>query len=441
MHSDVRLYALKAMDHFLIRSPRAEIASRKTAGAKTAHSRVAIDGDSRVDQCSDGNRTNTIGWLYWLQLLTGARFEFRTSDNFGVGGQTTAKIMTRAFATAASAADIVIALMSTNDRTRGWTAATSIANMQLYQTAILASGKRLIWIAEIPRGDDHNAKFTLTGVQLDYHLRVREWLLAQQGVRGVAVADPWADMVDPTSASALAKAGVLKDGIHESPAGALAMAKSVAEIITRWLPPAPRLRLAEADAYSADNPTGSLVSNPRMLGASGSISGAGGSGVVADGWTATVPPGVTVALSKQAIGREEWQRAEISGTPSGVDAALAFSTLLPQARLFPGDVLEGAAEIHVDAGHLGLRGVPVRLQITDDRGGALAIAGDVHVTRGDIDLDAPAGAWGGIAPVPPVTIGAGAISKATFTIVVVGLSGAPISAIVRWRAATVHKSV
>jgi len=436
------IFVESADNEFRLRNPwlDAKAAQWDAAGAAAVASRVAIDGDSRVDQCTDSNRTNTVGWLYWLQLLTGARFDFKASDNFGVGGETSAQVLARVASTAASTAGIVIALMSTNDRSTAQTAAASIANLAAYQAAILAAGKRLIWIAETPRADTAVTTFALAGAQIAYQIEVREWLLAQRSVPGVAVADPWPAMADPASLAVYAKTGYLKDGIHESTLGAYAIAQAVALVINTWLPPTARLPVSNSDVYStSNNPKGCLTPNPMTLGAGGSISGAGGSGSVATGWTATVTSGVTAVMSKVTVGGSEWQQAVISGTPSG-NTALTFSATIPSADLAPGDVLDAVAEIQVDSGHSGLRGVPIRVQITDSGSGALGMAGVVTVVVGDINLDAPPGAWGGIAPVPPVTVGVGTISAATLDVLVTGLSGSPISATIRWRAAAVRKS-
>ena len=409
-----------------------------TAGAASSVPRIVIDGDSRVDQCMDGANTNAVGWLYWLHMLCGARFDFDAATDEGVGGQNTVQILAGIGPVLESDASIVIALMSTNDRTGGMTADASIANMTSYQQQVLDAGKRLIWIAELPRGDLDDDDLVLSGQQLAYHLRVREWLLAQASVPGVAVADPFADMVDPADTQARARQGVLKDSIHESPTGAYLIAASIVPILAQWLAPRRVLPATNADAYSADNPAGCLIDNPMLLGSGGTV-GANATGAVATGWTVAATAGITVVAAK--ITDDEgrvWQEVTVSGTASQRQCA-TISIPLTAAGLTAGDSLTAVAEIEVEDGHSGLNGVPLILSLT---GGATveAVAGYAGPIGAQINMALPALPISGTAMTAAVAVPASP-TGGSLKIGVYGDAVTAISAAVRIRAAAVRKHI
>lgn len=404
----------------------------------TVMPRVVIDGDSRVDQCMDGSTTNVVGWLYWLSMLTGGRFDFDNLADQGTGGENTAQILAGIAPVLESDAGIVIALMSTNDRTGGWTAATSIANMGSYQAQVLASGKRLIWIAELPRGDLDDDDLVLSGTQLAYHLRVREWILAQASVPGVAVADPWADMVDPADTQARARKGVLKDSIHESPTGAYLMARAVAPIIQQWLPPRQVLPTSAADEYSADNQAGCLNGNPMLLGDDGTA-GTNATGDVATDWTVSATTGITAVCSKVTdVAGLAWQQIVVSGTASQRQCA-TLTTNLDVADVAEDDVLVAVAQIEVTDGHSGLFGVPLSLTVAGSTT-VEAIAGYAGPLGTQINMQLPGMPVSGPVVTAPLTVPASPAS-ASVSIGVFGNATGAISATIRVRAVAVRKII
>ncbi len=321
--------------------------------------KIATFGDSRTDFNSTGASIFSHGYIYHLQYLTGNRFYFDDSLNFGVNGDTTALMVARLATVVAAPADIVIVLGGTNDRNSGSTitAAQTIANLTTIRDTLLAAKKTVIFIAEMPRGDAAFPALRLTGSQLAYHLRVREWLLAQRAAKGCFVADPWPSMVDYSSATADAKTNMHRDGIHEGPLGALRMAQALAPIITTILPPAPsRLAAGAADFFSADNPDGNLLGNGALTGVGGTKSGTV-TGDVADGWTVSAPAGVTIAASivTDADGTR-WQQMAISGaTTGGVVAAYFQRAISTPADVAAGDVIEAVNRFQIDAGATGYR--------------------------------------------------------------------------------------
>ncbi|NRF09385.1 SGNH/GDSL hydrolase family protein [Agrobacterium pusense] len=409
---------------------------KKLSQAAAINRSVVIDGDSRVDQCMDGATTNVVGWLYWLTMLSSDRIDFSSATDEGTGGQTTTQILAGIAPVLASSASIVIALMSTNDRTQGMTAAASIGNMADYQAQVLAAGKRLIWVAETPRGDLQDDALVLTGAQLGYHLRVREWLLAQASVPGVAVADPWMHMVDPADTQARARQGVLKDGIHESPTGAYLIARAIAAILEQWLAPRQSLPTSVADLFSADNPAGSLVSNGMMAG-TGGTAGANTTGDVATGWTVSATTGITAVCSKvtDADGHV-WQEIVVSGTAAQRQCvAMTIPVTLPDA----GDILSAVARIEVEDGHSGLNGLPLTLNVTGTTT-TEATAGYSGPVGTQINMHMPALPITGPVKTAPITAPASPAS-ASLTLGIFGDAVNPVNATVRLRAVAARKII
>lgn len=408
----------------------------RSAAGPLSGPRVLIFGDSRVDFCSDGLITTTIGWLYWLQLLTGARFDFQPASNFGLGGDDTAEGLARMDAVLSDPAEIAIMLLSVNDRQGAHDFDWTIANLTEILARFRAARKRLIIIAECPWGDAAHPSYILSAQQVAYHLRVREWLISRHDPPWVQVVDPFADMVVPDDASAIAKPGLLKDGGHLAAAGNLIVAQHLAPVIEGLLPPRPRLPASNADQFSTDNPNGALNANPMLEGDGGALA-TGVTGDLADGWTASnAPTGVSVVLAKETIDGQVWQKVTLSGTPSTSSVIVGLNCALDVGDLAAGDVIEAVAEIHVEDA-TGIRGVPLRLLATYPTLSSVnASAGHAAST----DSIAPAAPWGGIALTPRQTISdeenPSAVSLAVLAYLI---EGEATSAVYRFRAVSVRK--
>lgn len=342
------------------------------AGQPRLRPKIYLMGDSRCDLCSGEYQTETRGWLWWLGVGTGWRFDFQLNQNYGSGGTEVYEIQDQAVTIQALEPGIVCGFEETNDRTDSLAtnAINSYQGLAVHQN-IITSKHTLIWFTDTPRGDGTGG--ALTGGDLEYHLRVSQWFREQRGVKGVYVADTWPTLVDKTSSSLVAENGNYYDQLHPGPPAARKIALCAQPIIEHLLPERPLLPFTNYDTYTANNTSGNLLDNGMMAGTAGTV-GANCTGVLADGWVSAAGTGLSAALSKgtDADGYDE-QIIAITGTPSG--ASSGSSTLvdplnvdvvscvltytLTDADLADEDVLEAVNRFKVDSGSSGLRGVPL----------------------------------------------------------------------------------
>ncbi|MDQ6434521.1 SGNH/GDSL hydrolase family protein [Mesorhizobium sp. LHD-90] len=424
--------------------------------AELALPRVYLDGDSRADLASNDGRTTTQGWLWWLQLMTGARFDFQPSYNFALSGSSSEKVRDGAVDLRGQPPGYVVSIVDTNDRTAGWSAARTIAALADYQAKILSYGHRLIWIAGTPRGDGtpDGVRRTLSGAELADALQVRAWFLAQASVKSVHVADPWPLMLDHDSAQGRARDGILRDGLHWGPVGARLVAQALTPVFDTLLEPRARLVMSNDDLYSVANPGGSLVANP-MFSGSGGMLGAGCSGDLADGWSAEAGQGMSAVFSKVTIDGDEWQQVVVSGAPLAPNAggdpldptpvSLVVSADIDPLDLAQGDRFETLGAIELDPGSSGLRGVALYSSYTTAEGTVTLAAGEPTLARSQVNLDLPPEAVSGVAVVPRTVPLPEDVEAASVKIVISGvphsprLKDVPISATLRFRAVSAHK--
>lgn len=327
---------------------------------------ICFAGDSRIEQNTGPAGGTTFGYrgdgiAHFLRGLTMQRFYFPTTNNFATGGYTTEAVNNVHLPQVlASKASTVIYLCSRNDRTQPtpFTAARSIAAMTAFRNAVHLAGKRIIWVAELPLGNERNQTFQdsrLSGQVLLDHIAVHNWLLAQSFVRNSAVVDPWPTWVlDPTSTALIdvIDDGRSKDGVHQSGLGAYLIAKMIQPIIEAWHPPVSYLPSSNVDVYSAGNPGGIFDNNPMCAGTAGN---AGGMGTLADNHVATLSngTGLTVALSKGTMpDGKVCQRVQVSGTPTAADPQLSIRH--SSGTVAAGDVVEAMCRYSLAAGQTGV---------------------------------------------------------------------------------------
>jgi hypothetical protein len=420
--------------------------------------RIYLDGDSRADLASNQGRTTTQGWLWWLQLMTGARFDFQPDYNFAIGGSNSEEVRDRAAALRGKPPGYVVAVVDTNDRSAGWRAQRTIAALADYQKKILSYGHRLVWIAGSPRGDStpDGIRRTLSDVELADALQVRSWFLAQAAVRNVYVADPWPLMLDPDSPEGRARDGILRDGIHWGPVGARLVAQTLAPIFDRLMTPRPRLVTSNDDLYSEANPAGSLNFNP-LLSGKGGLLGIGCAGDLAQGWSAEAGEGISATFSKVVVDGEEWQQVMVSGAPTGLNAggdpvdptpvSVVVSAGIDPLDLAGGDSFEALADIELEEGSSGLRGVALYTAYTTEEGTVTQAAGEPVLARSQVNLELPPEAIAGVSVVPRTAALPDRVIAASVNIVISGaphnprLDDVPMSATVRFRAVSASKTI
>ncbi len=367
---------------------------------------VAQMGDSRMEYVKNNLEDRTVpaystrqnGLQGYLKSVMRGRVEVPLSLNVSHAGDTTETIEGQIPAMLASDSGTVLLLGGTNDRTfgrtLGWTFERTRDSLSRSINAVLSSGRNLVLIAELPRGEPGTfANRRLSGQNLEDHYRIRQWCLSLAGThRRLAVVDAWPEFADPTSTTGDAKAGYLIDGLHLSAFGNYRLAEMIRPALERFYPAHNVLVAQNGDRYSATNSTGNLVSNGMMGGSAGTLSG-GATGVAPDGWSLIGTAGATVVGSKYDATTFQ---IDVSGTPTGTTINLQQSVTL--ANVSAGDILQATADIEIVSVTQPYRAVQ----------SGLLLSGASTVTAYElIDMNLPLQfAWSGIhrgeaVPVPP----------------------------------------
>ncbi|WP_421579136.1 SGNH/GDSL hydrolase family protein [Shinella sp. M31] len=428
--------------------------------------RLLVDGDSMGAQVSSPGRTAARGWMFWLQLATGARFDFQPGYNFAKAGDTSEDMLARISGILSAPAARVINIIQTNDRTPGsatapvspvWPATRTQAALKSYRNQLLSSGKEIAWIATVPRGDGLGRPYSagLAGDNLAHQFAMRRWFLDDAALAGVEAIDVWPVLADPALTTGKALDTDLHDGLHGGPRWARKIGFRAAPYVMSWFPPRPRLVASNGDLYAAGNPRGALNANPMMLGSGGTL-GAGCDGDLATGWSAVAGAGLTAHFEKRIIDGVEWQECVVSGAPTAFNPGtnpvdpvpVSVEISAPLTNLAVGDKYEGIGEIWMLDGAIGVRGFAIYTTTTTSSGTVTCAAGEPSLARaGTPNLDLSGEEFSGIAPVP---VSEPLIEVPTAAKIAVVIAGAPhdpsypdvpISGTFRFRAVSAHKTI
>lgn len=339
------------------------------AVAAPANRRVIKIGDSRVQRGdtvaphATGQKTYATDPLLWGMWLAGGRRCYSTPDlNFGVSGETTAQVLARAGDWLAPDAATALIFVGTNDsQGNSPLIADTLANIAIMRDLLLARGKRVIIVADTPRGD---TTFTAARVaNLNRHILLRNTLLGWSDFAPgrLYIADPWQFMASSAATLGDAIVGKLHDGVHLSPWGARDVGRPLAPILQHIFSPVDILPATNSDVFNATtNPTGCLNANPMMDG-TGGTAGAGTTGSIATSWTIAASAGMTIVASKvTGSDGKVWQQIAWSGTPSGNTIGLMSLNIAANVSL--GDTLEAVGEWELDAGATNLGGIGVGIR-------------------------------------------------------------------------------
>lgn len=328
-----------------------------------ANNLFAIGGDSRAaadhlnsDSATIFHRVDGLG--FWLQQRTGDRVRFRREHDFAVAGSTSEDFLNNQVPSIAAcdAANVLI-LTSTNDQgANNWAASRSIAALEEAIADLLAAGKWLWIVTELPRGSSAFTSARFTAQQQIDHDLVRGYLLALSHPR-IKLIDAHSYVVDagvPTDFTADAT----YDGVHLSSNGAREATTDFANKVISLFP-ADDFEYSASDTYNAStNPTGNLLANSEMSGTGGSgVNGSTILGQVTDGYTAAVASftGLTATFSKVTDGEgKTWQQIRVQGnSPSGTPLVQCRRNIT-FGNVSLADVLElRYGEWEVDAGAVG----------------------------------------------------------------------------------------
>lgn len=327
--------------------------------SKPLNREIAIFGDSRTAMChtiaATAYATENYGYAFWACALSGKAFVPYT-NNFGVGGDTTAQMLARISAVVASPSDIVLFMGGTNDRTGGMSVADTKRNITAIVKRLNKAGKIVIVANDTPRFDDK----ALTPSQQADHETIRDWVLNELSAI-TPVVDTYSRIVQSD----------LHDNLHPNPKGAYKIGGAFAEAIVKYSKIPSDLPEDSTDTFSTFNTTGSLVANPFMTGAA-TISTASvnpiSSSVIATGFKGAGSSftGVNTQWSKEQSEFGELQVITFTGTPTTSGAYLAFSptSAFTLANVANGDVLSLMACVQISDKNSGILGVTAELVVT-----------------------------------------------------------------------------
>lgn len=216
---------------FIVLPPKRIVAP--TSSFDTSDKTVAIFGDSMTAQNTvTADRFEAVGYMVQLNAVTGQRYNFNHSLNFGIGGNTSAEALARLPSVIASSADIVIILLGANDRAGKQTAQWSINNMTGIVNGIRAAGKRMVIVTSIPRRDARFTDIGFTAAEIAQAkadtIELNNWIKAQEAP-DLLIADAYAAMVDQDGQCF---DNVTFDGLHPNILGALKIMRVVEAVLT-----------------------------------------------------------------------------------------------------------------------------------------------------------------------------------------------------------------
>lgn len=356
---------------------------------------VAVLGDSRSGASSFTGppRINQMGWLNWACMLSRGRLRAADQPNFGVAGETSAQILARVAAVIASPADAIILCSSINDAT----GADSVGNVQATIAALLAAGKTVIALPELPKSSGWAAN------RIAQNLRVRQAVLDLQGTPGLIVADPWPDLADPAGTGG-PTAGLYWDVIHPNTLGNFYIGRAIAAAVNAQYPEPALLPVTNGGLYDATyNPLGVLNSNPLMTGTTGTFSG-GATGSMATSWGLAQTANLTAVASKVTSGGKEWQQVAISGTAADANQQVTLTTFPTIGNFAAGDKIEAVCEVDVNAGATGIWGPALEIQPT---GSGTSLVSTNYYSSGRGNGVPLALAYSGVLRTPPMTVVSG----------------------------------
>jgi lysophospholipase L1-like esterase len=395
--------------------------------ARTRENAIAALGDSRTDMVSDNTPSITQfaanGYLTWARFLSGQRFYFDDTVNFGVSGDTIAMAAVRVPAVIASGVSRCFVLIGTND-----IAVTPIAQMidewtNQIITPLQRGGVQPIVILEYP-------KIGITALALgaknqfnDYMRRFAQSQFSLPAAVRCIFIDLQDVMENYAGGTGSALADRLYDGTHPSMVGAYWMGKTIADVINQTYPPM-RFPCSPADLYNADtNPRGILNANPALLGTAGLLVNSAGvtpTGQVATGYKLYRGAGTSASLTFSgakenprtdgpASGERQRVTVNISGAGSATETYILQPTAGPNQYIAAGSVVELSCAVQFVSPPVNLIGL--ELQMAEI--GPTTPRQSVDMVR-QVGFQMPSIAVAGRLRTPPFTLQAGVTAISSY---------------------------
>lgn len=395
--------------------------------SRTHENAIAILGDSRTDMVSDNTSSITQfagnGYLTWTRFLSGQRFYFDDTLNFGVSGDTIAMCAVRVPLVIASGVSRCVVMIGTND-----IAVTPLATMiSGWRDSIILplqrAGVQPIVILEYPKVGITTAA---RGVKNQFNDFIRRFAQCQSAVPS-AVRCIFIDLQDYledyASAAGSAATGMLYDGTHPSMVGAYWIGKAVADVVNQIYPPM-RYPCSPADLYDAtNNPRGALNAGPALLGTSGLLvanTGVTPTGQVATGFKLYRGAGTSTSLTFSGSkenprtdgpnsGERQRITVNITGVGSSSETYILQPTTNPASGFSTGSIVELSCGIQFASAPVNLIGL--ELQMAEI--GPASPRQAVDMVR-QVSYPMPAIAVSGRLRTPPFTLQAGVTSISSY---------------------------
>jgi hypothetical protein len=326
-------------------------------------------GDSRVAQIhADGAFRNKAAYNHFTMGNALAGNRAILVKNLGVSGQRTDEILPRLKQAIDSGAYVLYIHAGVNDIAQSYpTAATSgvttFNNIRIMIDAAVDAGMLPLVVLEPGANNFTTAMIT----QL--------WILNQL-LREYAETCPHLVLFDlgaaiynmaATSTTALALVGTV-DGVHEGVLAGYNGGKAFAQVLTAIMPPRPH-----GVRSSTEIPANSslyLTQNPMFTTATGGALGTGITGTVAGFWSTQRSGAATavasVGTASDGSGLSE-QIMQTTFTAAGEEMRVVQDVAI--GLWSPGDIVQGHAEVAVDAGSVNLASVMVYVQANGTIGG------------------------------------------------------------------------
>lgn len=339
---------------------------------------IAAIGSSSVERSygkSTGSDTsqaswNEVGWITWANRLS-PQVEFRHSHVFGYGGEGGQAFLANIGQVTSALPRAAACLVGISSNDAGFSSELSFASWLATTTgyyqgiidALKAAGILPILVIQHLRRD-----YTVGSATWARQSALFSWARRIARIQGgVEVVDLSSTLSDKTSANNFSPASLVNaDNIHMSLEGAFRAGVLISSVLARLFPTLPYASIASpGDVWSAENPFGSLIANPGMLGTGGS-----GGANIPDNWTlGAVPSGMTVTPSKVTDAETGWTRLRLA--ISGTDAAGGFILLNGSfisgalASLTAGKRLEAFCDYKISGAMTGFRQAGIRFTPTD----------------------------------------------------------------------------
>lgn len=408
---------------------------------RRAHdSGIAILGDSISDMVSDNTSAITQfaanGYLTWARFLSGQRFYFDDTLNFGVSGNTIAQAKARVPSIIASGVSRCIVLIGTNDL-----AITSVVAMieDWRDNIILPLQRAGIQPIIMPIWPRIGISAVALGVKNQFNDHLRRFAQSQSSISGTIramVVDVQDYFEDYAAASGSALADRLYDGTHPSMIGAYWAGKALADVINQIYAPW-KFQCSPADLYdAANNPRGILNANPGLLGTAGLLvnnAGVTPTGQVATGFKLYRGTGTSASLTFSGAkenprtdgpqsGERQRVTVNITGAGSAVETYILQPTTNPSAVISAGSTMELSCNVNFASAPSNLIGL--ELQMVEV--GPASPKQAVDMVR-QATFKMPAIAVGGTLRTPPLTLQSGVTAISSYVRMVFDASGGTAS--------------